>query len=195
MNVLSRPGPSTSSPGELDDLRAHSGWFLALGLALIVLGALALASELTTLAVTLTFAVLLVTGGIVEIVAAFWAGHLSGFFLHLLIGIMYMVVGMLMVEQHPGVAADALTLMLAASSLIGGLLRVVVALRQRFSTWGWVLVNGIITFLLGVMIWRRWPDAAEWVIGLFVGVELIATGWSWVAFAIVVRSRDASATA
>jgi uncharacterized membrane protein HdeD (DUF308 family) len=186
MSVLQQPD-LTSPAAELQSLRDNSGWLLALGLALIVLGVLALGSEFTTLAVMLTFAVLLLVSGGVEIAAAFWARRWGGFFLHLLFGILYLVVGLLLIE-HPGVAADALTLMLAASFLVGGLLRIAVALTHRFSNWGWVLLNGVVTFLLGVMIWRRWPDASEWVIGIFVGVELIFTGWSWVALALAVRS-------
>jgi uncharacterized membrane protein HdeD (DUF308 family) len=183
------PQPDTTSPfaHELHSLRDNWGWLLAGGVALIVLGMLALGSEFTTLAVMLTFAILLLMSGGVEIAAAFWARRWSGFFLHVLFGILYLVVGLLMIE-HPGVAADALTLMLAASFLAGGLLRIVVALTHRFPNWGWVLLNGVITFLLGFMIWRQWPEASEWIIGLFVGIELIFTGWSWVALALAARS-------
>jgi uncharacterized membrane protein HdeD (DUF308 family) len=187
MNILPRPDLTNRFVDELHSLRDKWGWLLALGVALIALGVLALGSEFTTLAVTLTFAVLLIVGGWVEIAAAFWARRWSGFFLHLLFGIIYLVVGLLMIV-HPGVAADALTLMIAASFLVGGMLRIVVALTHRFSNWGWVLLNGVVTFVLGFMIWQRWPEASEWVIGLIVGIELIFTGWSWVALALAVRS-------
>jgi uncharacterized membrane protein HdeD (DUF308 family) len=187
MSLLSQTPLADPSTKELQVLRENSGWLLVLGIALIVLGMLALGSEFTTLAVMLTFAVLLLMAGGAEIAAAFWSRRWSGFFLHLLFGVLYLVLGMLMIE-HPGVAADALTLMLAASFLAGGLLRIVVALTHRFSNWGWVLLNGIVTFLMGVMIWRRWPEASEWVIGLFVGIELIFTGWSLVALALAARS-------
>jgi uncharacterized membrane protein HdeD (DUF308 family) len=187
MSVLPQPDLASPPARELQSLRDNSGWLLVMGLALIVLGMLALGSEFTAWAVMLTFAVLLLAAGVVEIAAAFWARRWSGFFLHLLFGFLYLVVGLLMIE-HPGVAADALTLMLAASFLAGGMLRIVVALSHRFSNWGWVLLNGVVTFLLGLMIWRRWPDASEWIIGLFVGIELIFTGWSWVTLALAVRS-------
>ena len=184
-----QPQPDLMSPAtaELQNLRNNWGWIFALGIALIIVGMLALGSEFTTLAVMLTFAVLLLIGGGLEIVAAFSARHWGGFFLHLLFGILYVVTGLLMIE-HPGVAATAVTLMLAASFLMGGLLRIVAALTQRFSNWGWVLLSGVITFLLGLMIWRRWPNDSEWIIGVFVGIELIFTGWSWVALALAVRS-------
>jgi uncharacterized membrane protein HdeD (DUF308 family) len=182
------PQPDLMSPAqELHTLRDKWGWLLALGVALIFLGLLALGSEVTPLAVALTFGVLLLIGGGAEIAAAFWTRRWGGFFLHLLFGILYLVVGMLMIN-HPGVAVDALTLMLAGAFLAGGLLRIIIALTQRNSNWGWLLANGVITFLLGFMIWQRWPEASEWVIGLVVGIELIFTGWSWVALALTVRS-------
>jgi uncharacterized membrane protein HdeD (DUF308 family) len=182
------PQPDLTNPAqELHSLRDNWGWLLAVGIALIVLGVVALGSEATPLAVALTFGFLLLMGGGAEIAAAFLARQWSGFFLHLLFGVLYLVVGMLMII-HPGVAVDALTLMLAAAFLAGGLLRIIIALSHRFSNWGWVLLNGVITFLLGVMIWQRWPEASERVIGLVVGIELIFAGWSWVALALAVRS-------
>jgi uncharacterized membrane protein HdeD (DUF308 family) len=187
VTILPQPSLTNPSAQELHNLRDNSGLILILGIVLIIIGMLALGSEFTALAVTFTFAILLLMGGGVEIIAAFSARRGSAFLLHLLFGILYVVLGLLMIE-HPGVAADALTLMLAAGFLVGGVLRIVVALTHRVGNWGWVLFNGAITFLLGMMIWRRWPDDSEWIIGLFVGIELIVTGWSWVALALTVRS-------
>jgi uncharacterized membrane protein HdeD (DUF308 family) len=190
MSLLSQAAaPSDQSARELQSLRGSWGWLLVLGIALIVLGLLAFGSEFTALAVTLTFAVLLLIGGGAEIAAALFARRWSGFFVHMLFGILYMILGLLMIE-HPGFAADALALMLAAAFMAGGLLRIVVALTHRFSNWGWVLFNGLITFVLGVMIWRRWPNDSEWIIGLFVGIELVVTGWSWVVLALAARSAS-----
>ena len=186
MSMLMEPVRAVPFAQELQSLRAKSGWLIALGIALIVLGLLALGSEFTAYAVAWVFGILLIASGGVEIAAAFSARLWSGFFLHLLFGILYFVVGVLMIN-HPGVGVDALALMLAASFLVGGLLRIVVALTHRFSSWGWVLLNGIVTFLLGVMIWRRWPEDSEWFIGLIVGIELIFAGWSWVALALAAR--------
>jgi uncharacterized membrane protein HdeD (DUF308 family) len=189
MTVLPQPAVTDRSAPELRSLRDSWGWLLILGLALIILGLLAFASEFTALAVTFTFAILLLMGGGAEIAAAIFARRWSGFLVHMLFGILYMILGLLMIE-HPGFAADALALMLAAAFLAGGLLRIVVALTHRFSNWGWLLFNGLITFVLGVMIWRRWPNDSEWIIGLFVGIELVVTGWSWVVLALAARSAS-----
>ena len=56
-----------------------------------------------------------------------------------------------------------------------------------FPHWGWVLIGGIINLTLGIMIWMQWPEASLWVIGLFIGIDLIFTGWTWVMLALSVR--------
>ena len=56
---------------------------------------------------------------------------------------------------------------------------------------GWVLLNGIITLVLGILIWQEWPQAAYWVIGLFVGIDMLLDGWSLVITVLTVRSSAA----
>jgi uncharacterized membrane protein HdeD (DUF308 family) len=64
----------------------------------------------------------------------------------------------------------------------------VVALAQRFHEWGWVLLNGGITLLLGMLINRQLPGSALWVIGLFVGIEMVFNGWAWIMLALGLRA-------
>lgn len=183
-----QPYALTPFAAELQELRRNWGWFLVLGIGLIILGALAIgASFVATLATVWTFGILLLIGGVVEIAGSFRAQRWSGFFLHVLAGVLYLVVGFFMIA-HPVAAAAGLTLMLAALFLAGGLFRIILSLSHRFPGWGWTLLSGVITLLLGVLIWREWPEAAFWVIGLFVGIELIFDGWSWVMLALAVRN-------
>jgi uncharacterized membrane protein HdeD (DUF308 family) len=107
--------------------------------------------------------------------------------MHLLTGLLYAVLGVLLLRR-PLASASAFTLMLAAAFLVSGLFRIIVALSERFHGWGWVLVNGIVTLVLGILIWQEWPEASYWVIGLFVGIEMLFAGWSWVMVALAVRS-------
>jgi uncharacterized membrane protein HdeD (DUF308 family) len=171
----------------IEQVRRNWGWFLALGIALILLGAAALvAVGLTTLATVLFIGWLVLFGGIFEVVAAFWARQWSGFFLHLLTGFLYVVVGVLMLG-HPVAAAAGLTLVLSALFLTGGVFRIVAAAMLRYPNWGWSVLDGIVSLILGVLIWAEWPSSALWVIGTFVGIILILRGWSWVMFALAVR--------
>jgi uncharacterized membrane protein HdeD (DUF308 family) len=179
---------------ELQHLRKSWGLFLGLGIAEIVLGMAAITSSLISIVVTMTvvvvFGAFILVGGVVHLLNAFAARGWRGFFPHLLAGILYTVVGVLVIE-HPAGAAAGLTLMIAAGFLIGGLVRIIVAVLDRFSGWGWVLANGLIGLLLGLSIWKHWPTDSEWIIGVFVGIDLIFAGWSWVMLALTARRLPA----
>jgi uncharacterized membrane protein HdeD (DUF308 family) len=168
-------------------LKGSWGWFLALGILEIVLGTIAVGSSVLATLVSVTFfGWLLLFGGIVSVVHAFWRKHWRGFFLDLVTGVLYMVAGFMMVE-NPGEAAVTLTLLIAMFLLLGGIFRIIVAFSGHLEHWGWVLLNGVITAGLGVLIWRQWPLSGLWVIGLFVGIEMIFYGWSLVMLSMVVK--------
>ena len=176
-----------TSTNELDGLRPKWGWFLALGIAFIVLGNVALAVPwLATLTSVLLYGWLVFLGGVFEVGATFWTRGWRGILLHLLGGILSMVVGALIVA-HPGVGALALTLLLATLFLVGGLFRIGAAVVLRFPSWGWAAVSGVVTAALGVLVWSGWPMSALWLIGTCVGVELLLRGWAWVMFAFAAR--------
>jgi uncharacterized membrane protein HdeD (DUF308 family) len=171
----------------LDDLRANWAWFLVLGIALIVLGAVSLgAAGLSTLASVLTFGWLLVFGGTFEAITAFWAGRQSGFWLHLFAGLLFAVGGVLILA-HPVASVAGLTLLLAALFLTGGLFRIIAAALLQYRSWGWAILDGVVTMLLGVLIWAAWPSSSLWVIGTFLGIALLFRGWAWVMFALGVH--------
>ena len=172
---------------ELDVLQGSWVWYLVLGVLLIVTGFLAMGSPfITELAVVGMISVLLMIGGIGQIVGAFWARRWSGFFGLVLVGILYTLVG-LATFRHPVVTIEVMTLVIALSLMIGGIFRIVSALAVRYPHWGWVLANGVISLLLGIMIWRQWPAASLWIIGLFVGIDLIFNGVTWVTVALALR--------
>lgn len=185
------PGPfRTVIAAEIETLRNHWKWFLALGIGLVVLGTIALGcAVLTTEVAVVAFGFLMLVGGIAEIINAFWAGKWSGTLVHLLIGVLYTVVGVMIIDS-PEVSALQLTLLLGFFLMISGILRIVFALSEQFTGWGWVLLNGAITLLLGMMIYKGWPDTGLWVIGLFVGIEMIFNGWAWVMLSLAIRPRE-----
>jgi uncharacterized membrane protein HdeD (DUF308 family) len=162
------------------ELRRSWGWYLALGIVLIVLGMIAIGSTFVmTIASVFFFGCLLLIGGVMEAIHAFWHKCWAGFFLDLLTGILYVIVGWMMVT-NPKASALLLTLVIAMFLVFEGVLRIVTALTARYPHWGWVLFNGVISLALGVMIWRQWPYSGLWVIGLFVGIEMLLNGWSLV---------------
>jgi uncharacterized membrane protein HdeD (DUF308 family) len=180
---------------ELSALRGHWFWFVILGVALVVLGTVALGSAvIASLAAAAAIGVLLLLGGAAEAVGAFWCRGWSGFFLELLSGVLSIVVGLLFLRA-PLNALAALTLLLACFLMVGGVFKVVAALAYRFAAWGWSLAGGIIDVILGVMIRQEWPASALWVIGLFVGINLIFRGFNWIALGLALRSLTRPETA
>ncbi len=110
----------------------------------------------------------------------------SGFFIDLLTGILYVVVGFMLIRS-PGETATALTLLIAMFLLFGGIFRVAVAIATRYHNWGWLLLHGIVDVLLGVLIWKQWPLSGLWVIGLFVGIDMLLNGWTLVMLGLAAR--------
>jgi uncharacterized membrane protein HdeD (DUF308 family) len=171
----------------LGELQHKWGWLMTLGIVMVILGVLALGTEVQATFITVgVLGWLMMIGGAVLIVNSFWSRRWSGFFLHLLMGILYLVVGLL-ITANPAVGAITLTLLLAAFFLFSGLFRMCMAVAMRYPKWGWGLFSGIITFALGVLIWAQWPLSGLWVIGLFIGIDMIIYGWSLIMFAGAVR--------
>jgi uncharacterized membrane protein HdeD (DUF308 family) len=185
---MSQPSPPADLLGtELEHLRKAWFWLLVVGALLILVGLVAMGHAfMATVASVIFLGTLSLIGGGVEFVNAFRVRGWRGFWMHVLCGILYLVFGFLLVQQ-PLEAAAAFTLVMAAAFLIGGLFRILIALVERFQGWGWVLLNGVVTLALGIMIWRRWPYDTYWVIGLFVGIDMVFAGWSWVITALTVR--------
>jgi uncharacterized membrane protein HdeD (DUF308 family) len=170
------------------ELRRSWGWYLALGIVLIVLGTTAIGSTFVmTIASVFFFGWLLIIGGAMEVIHAFWHKRWAGFFLDLLTGILYVVAGWMMVS-NPQESALLLTLVIAMFLVFEGVFRIVAALAARYPHWGWVMFNGVISLILGIMIWRQWPYSGLWVIGLFVGIEMLLNGWSLVMLSLASRN-------
>ena len=176
-----------------DVLRHKWGWFVALGIIQIVLGTIALgASVFVTLATVVLFGWLLLIGGVLAVVHAFWQKQWSGFFIDLAMGILNAVVGF-MVVGNPVASAETLTLLIAMFLFMGGIFRIVAALTGKFHHVFWVLLNGVVTLALGIMIWQQWPLSGLWVIGLFIGIDLIFYGWSLLMVGLSAKSLSRSA--
>jgi uncharacterized membrane protein HdeD (DUF308 family) len=163
------------------------GWFLALGILLMIVGVIAIASSVATTVFSILFlGILLIIGGAMQMIHSFEIREWGGFLLHLLGGILTTVVGMLAVSA-PAAGALAITLMIAVYLLVGGLFRVISAIAAHFPAHGLVALSGLISFLLGMMLWAQWPVSGLWFIGMCVGIDLIFHGASWIAFALAAR--------
>lgn len=170
-------------------LRAQWGWMLALGVCLLILGIIAVADSLAfTVASMLLFGWILVIAGVVAGIQAIrhrGSGHV---FLFVLNAVLSIVLGVMLIRSPLGGAA-IFTLLLAMYFLVAGVFRAVTAFSMHgLRGWGWVLFDGVITLVLGILIWAQWPVSGLWVIGLFIGIDLIVVGWSQMMLALAVRA-------
>ncbi|MEI8365022.1 MAG: DUF308 domain-containing protein [Parachlamydiaceae bacterium] len=187
MGFLSEPGVFSRNFTSLEHVRKQWNWFLAFGIILMVLGLVSIAAAtFVTIASMVFLGALLLVGGVVQIGYTFTMRQWSGFFLSLLSGILYTVVGFMLVA-HPMAGALSLTLLLAAFYIVGGIFRIVGSAMMQFEQWGWALFSGIVKLVLGLLIWAGWPETGLWVFGLFIGIDLLFYGWFWVLLSLTAR--------
>ncbi|HEV3153710.1 MAG TPA: HdeD family acid-resistance protein [Candidatus Baltobacteraceae bacterium] len=168
-------------------VRKEWGWFLALGIALVVLGVAAVAYQgHSTIAAVIALGAIMIAAGIFQLALTFQAHGAGHVVLYLLLGALDVVVGFALI-QHPVAGALLVTLVLSVYFLIGGIYRVIYALWLQFPQYGWVAFSGLLMAVLGVMLWAQWPISAAWFIGFAVGINFIFVGVSWIALAISAR--------
>jgi uncharacterized membrane protein HdeD (DUF308 family) len=170
------------------DLSKRWGWLLALGIVFIGLGLIGIGMAFAlTIASLIVFGALLLIGGALQIVQAFQSKGWKSVLWHVVIAILYVIAGV-SVLRDPLLASLILTLIVAGMILAIGIVRVIMAIQMRGNKgWGWVLLGGIVSIALGVLIYLQWPFSALWLIGLFVAIDLIANGWSYVFIALAAR--------
>jgi len=163
-------------------------WLLILGIALILLGAFSLVyAAAATVGAVLALGWVMIFSGAVEFVYAFHTRGWSGVLLHVLGGVLGLLIGLLVIT-HPVAGALVWTLLFASFLTVTGLFGSIAAVQMRFPGWGWALFDGIVTLVLGVLVWARWPVSAIWFLGVALGITLVLRGWTTVMFAIAVRA-------
>jgi uncharacterized membrane protein HdeD (DUF308 family) len=177
-------------------LRAKWGWIVALGVVYVVAGFVALGSVMAaTVASVLVVGVMMIIAGVFELFSAFQIKSWGKFLVWALLGLLYIVAGFLTFD-NPLLAAVLLTLLLGASLLASGVVRIFLAFSmKRESPWIWVALSGFITLLLGVIILARWPVNSVYILGLFLGIDLIMAGAGWIGLGLGLHRVPASRTA
>jgi uncharacterized membrane protein HdeD (DUF308 family) len=164
------------------------GWFLAFGIGMLLLGVAAVVRSVTaTVASMLFFGWLLVLASGIEIAQAVMVGRWAGLFQHLLAAILFGVAGLLIVTR-PLKSAEVVTLFMGMFFLVGGLFQLVGSVVLALPGWGWQAADGVITLVLGLLVLAGWPASGLWVIGLFLGIDLILYGIAWIALALGLRT-------
>jgi uncharacterized membrane protein HdeD (DUF308 family) len=175
--------PSETVGSGAPELRSKWWLFMLLGVGLLVLGFIALSNILVaTVASVFYVGVMMMAAGIAEIIHAFSVRTWGSFALWLLSGIVYAVGGFL-AFYNPVLAASVLTLLLAGTLIVAGILRFWVGFQSRPEQgWGWVVFSGLITLLAGFVLAIGWPFNTLWVLGLVLAIDLTMQGAALVAF-------------
>ncbi len=181
-------GLSTGSKAEFGEASANWVWLLVLGMLFIVLGMIGLGRLfLFSIAGTVFFGILIIIGGAAQFLEAIKCKGWKGIAFHILISILY-ILGGIFILLEPVAASLVFSWVLAGVFIGVGVLRIVMALRMR-ATGGWLvpLLGGIVSVVLGAMIYAKWPVSGLYIIGMFIAIELIVNGWSYIFIALTAR--------
>jgi len=186
--------PEPHSLGDsIKALRAKWGWIVALGVIFMIAGVIALGSVVAaTESAVLIVGIMMIMAGVAEIIAAFNVKDWGKAIFWGLLGVLYVAAGIIAI-MNPFAAATILTLFLGIALIAGGVVRMFLAwhMREAGKPWGWIVVSGIISVLLGAMIIAHWPYSSFYVLGIFLGIDLIFIGSSWLTIGLALKRRAA----
>jgi uncharacterized membrane protein HdeD (DUF308 family) len=186
-------GPTTDHPrglGAISEVRAKWGWFVALGIAMLIAGVLALGNGLLATVVSVFYVgALMLVAGIFEIIHAFGVKSWGRFFWWLISGIVYALAG-IFAFMNPLLASTVLTLLLAIALVVAGVTRIMVGFEHRSEpNWGWIVAAGVVTVLAGLIIAVKWPVSSLFVLGIFLGIDLIFQGVTLTMLGLALKRR------
>ena len=174
-----------SLPGEL---RRSWGWLLGLGIVFVIMGCIGLGMLVAlTLASMFVLGALFLIAGFIQIIDVFKSNQWKGAIWHALIAILYLIGGGVVIYD-PVLASTVITALFAWVLIIIGVIRLIMASVLRAATgWGWLVFAGIMAIVLGVLILTQWPFSGLWVIGMFISIELLVSGWTYIFIACSIR--------
>lgn len=177
----------------LETARKNWGWFLVLGILLVLIGTILIVSPIAgTFLSIFWIGCMLLGAAAFELISAFQSRNWGGFFLELAEAVLFALAGLFML-RHPVKASVLLTLMLAAYFLASGAFQLIAGIATPLANRIWVILSGIVGIILGVMIMNDFikpddkPETVLMWIGLFVGIDLIFRGWAWIMFAMAAK--------
>jgi uncharacterized membrane protein HdeD (DUF308 family) len=179
-------GPSLGSA--LEALRGRWGWIVGIGVLLLVFGMIALGSVVTaTVASVWTVGLMMILSGASEMAHGFAMKTWGKSILWIILGLLYGLAGVF-TFMNPLLAAGVLTLLLGAGLVASGIVRIILAFQMKScQPWIWVVLSGLVTVLLGGMILAHWPASSLYVLGIFLGIDLVFAGVSWIMMGLALR--------
>lgn len=171
------------------ELKRNWGWILGLGILFLFLGCIGLGMVIgLTLVSMYFFGALLILSGITHVIDVFKHKEWKAIIWQALIAVLYIAAGCL-VFYDPFLASTLITGILASVLIVIGVTRIIMAITLNDSKgWGWLLLAGITAIILGILILAQWPISGLWVIGLFIAIEMIVNGWTYIFIALALRA-------
>jgi uncharacterized membrane protein HdeD (DUF308 family) len=172
-----------------DIISRNWGWLLGLGLILFLLGLIGLGMLIgVTYASMLFLGILLIIAGVIQIGDVFKSRQWEGTIWHAGIAVLYLIAGSLVIYD-PFLASSIITVILASLLVIIGVVRLSMAFALRHTRgWGWLLLGGLVSLGLGLILLFQWPWSGFWFIGLFISIELLMAGWTYIFLAFALRN-------
>ena len=182
--------------GLLDGIKKNARMAVVMGIVMVICGVLAIGSPLAAgMSVTMIVGIMLAVGGIAQCLLAFQAGALGKGLLIFLVGALTTVAGFFLFNQ-PLAGLATITFLLAAYFIVTGIFELISSVQIRPAEgWGIMLFNGIVTLLLGIMLWSEFPLSGAWAVGVLFGVKLLFSGWSLIFIGRSVRRVAKAASA
>ncbi len=186
--MSSNIAPSSHLGTNVAEVKSKWGWFVALGVVMLIFGGIAFGNLLVaTVASVYWVGAMMLVAGAAELIHAFGVKTWGRFFYWLLSGLLYALAG-IFAFINPLLASAVLTLLLACALFASGILRAWVGVSHRPEKgWGWITAGGVITALAGLVIAVGWPVNSLWILGLFLAIDLIFQGWSLIAVGLALR--------
>jgi uncharacterized membrane protein HdeD (DUF308 family) len=178
----------------LDGIKRASGWSIVLAILMIIAGIIAMFAPWEAgLVITLVIGWSAIFNGVAQIIFGFRTHGGLHIALEVVLGIIYIIAGIFLL-LHPLGGLLAITLFLASFLLVYGVFALVLAFRMRpHQGWGWVLFDGIITILLGILIWAHWPFNSGWVVGTLFGISIFVSGITRLMVSLALRGAATQA--
>ena len=167
--------------GLVDGIKKNAGLTVVIGIITVIAGLLAISSPLVAgVSITILVGAMLAISGVSQCFLAFKAGAFGRGLMVFVVGVLMTIAGVYMMNQ-PVAGLATLTIILMSYLLATGVLEIIVAVQLKPADgWGLQLFNGIVTLLLGIMLWRQFPLSGAWAIGVLFGIKMIFSGWAFV---------------
>jgi uncharacterized membrane protein HdeD (DUF308 family) len=194
-NSTANPASFGAGDSPFASITLKWGWFVALGILSIVAGFLALLDVVAFTIVSVIFiGAMLLVSGIFQVVHAFATKTWSHFGINVVLGVLY-VVGGLLIMREPVRGSLVITIFLLAALVVGGIMRIVIALRHRELRYWWLMaIGGLISVVIGILLWASLPWSSLVLLGTLIAFELIVMGVTWLQFGLALRRRHVQPT-